>query len=174
MIPDLGNTELRHRNKYISAIPPALLPHMEALYAKLQPGIIKKEAVDMLVKEITVPAGFTRGCVYLVEPDTLTLVPRLFIGAAQAAEYQSVSYATATSPTSSIVAAFRSSAPVAGERDTGSDTKPCYIAGCIGDIRKAGVLYLEISDALLKDAGSYPIACFKAIRQAFNDCLDLT
>ena len=100
----------------------------------------------------------------------LILVPRLAIGSAKLNQFKALQYNTYSYNADPVVAAFRSSVPMIKESDDGN---PSLIAAALGEHQRAGVLYLELSQELADDAHANPMLYFKAIRQAFNDCLNL-
>ena len=157
-------------NKYVQYCPPAMRDKFVQLYSQLQVGTIEKSNIDFLVQELIIPAGFPRGCVYLVEPDTLTLMPRLAIGNTRLSGYRPVIYNTFNGESNPVVAAFRSPVPLLNESDSVSGSS---IAASLGHAQRAGVLFLEISPQLLNDSNANPMVYFKALREAFNACLGL-
>jgi len=69
-------------------VSPELQEEFKKLYAKITPAKIQKENILILVHQIVPKAGFMRGCVYVFEPDSITLVPRLKIGSAELSDFK--------------------------------------------------------------------------------------
>ena len=161
------------RNKYIQYCSSSMQENFSALYAKLKSETVQKDTIDFLINQIILPAGFVRGCVYLVEPDMLKLVPRLAIGDARLTDFKPLSYNTFSYQGNPVIAAFRSHVPIVEECDQSSGDRPAYIAGALGNLQRAGVLYLEVSRELNEDPHANPLVYFKAVREALNECLHL-
>jgi hypothetical protein len=161
------------RNRHVKECPLALRQEFQTLYAFLMPGMVSREGVGMLAQQIIPKSGFYRGCVYIVEPSTQMLVPRLKTGDVALSQYQAISCNPGASATNPLIAAFRCSTPIVENGTFTGDDGPSFIASVIGNNQRAGVLYLEMDTKLAHDLDSRPLSIFKAILQAFNDCLNL-
>ncbi len=169
----LSARDVFEKNKFTRHLSPSLRDEFEKLYGMVKTNTIQKDAVDLLIRHLILPSGFDRGCIYLVEPDSLTLVPRLYVGDASQGSFKTVSYSSLSNHGNPIIAAFRSAIPIHEEQEPEENAPPSFIAGAIGGQKRAGVLYLEYAKRLLQDPKANPIILFKALRQALNDCLNL-
>ncbi len=160
-------------NTYIKHCPEDIQQELTSLYEQLDGVTISKGSVDTLTKRVIPLAGFIHGCVYLIEPDTLSLVPRLIIGGEDSRQFRAVNYKSTSSEFDPIVAAFKCQHPIMEDGVVVDDKLVSYVAGALGEMQKAGVLYLEISDDLLKSRNQSALLVFKALRQALADCLNL-
>ncbi|RIL00056.1 MAG: hypothetical protein DCC75_14075, partial [Proteobacteria bacterium] len=128
----LHGRRLLANNRYVRHCPPAVQESFARLYAKLRAETIVKQNVDTLLKDIVPPLGFTRGCVYLVDPTNLSLEPRLAIGASKLVDYSAVTYNTIGHNGEPIVAAFRSSTPIQKEEFSPQAQMADFIAAGLG------------------------------------------
>ena len=165
--------DLYKHNHYTKQCSDEVQDKLRALYANVDGITLAKENIDMLCKQILPLAGFTRGCIFLIEPDTQTLVPRLLLGGAAQEKFRTVNYQQPSSEFDPIVSAFRCQYPIMEQNVRIDDREVSYVAGVLGDAQKAGVLYLEIGDQLANDLSANILGTFKALRQALNDCLSL-
>jgi hypothetical protein len=160
-------------NRYVQQCPPEFREQVNGLYALLEDKSSRKKAVDELIKRIIPSAGFGRGCVYLVDPETMLLRPRLAIGKAALAEFLPVP--VRGSEKSPATAAYHAMTPILGVLNAGGPApRPCYIAASLGNHQRMGVLYLEHPEPSgAVSCRTIPLTYFKAIRQAFTDCLNI-
>lgn len=158
-------------NQYLRHCPEKLKSQLGELYANLDSKTVSKENIDFLVKNIIPGAGFKRGCIYLINPDSRSLSPRLCIGDSKMKDFLPINY-PGTDSSNPILAAYKSGIPLADQLKTDSETVQ-FVAGILGNTQRVGVLYLELSDSAKDDRSFNAMMCFKAIRQALNDCLSL-
>ncbi len=164
-------------NSYLNACPVGLRNKFEQLYRQLDSSKIEKENVNLLANIIIPLAGFQSGCVYLIDPGTMMLMPRLKINQNDISEYQPLKVGFGSFDTigmdpiqiawSCISPIISESDPIEGLHNGGRR----YIASSIGEKKKAGVLYLELADR--RFMGGDPLICFKAIKRALEDTLNL-
>lgn len=160
-------------NHYARYCVPLVQEYLRTLYGELKDDTVSRSGVELLVKEIIPAAGFERGCVYLIEPDSQLLVPRLVIGPPGSRKYAAVSSSVTMLNQTPIAAAYRRNMPIMEQESLSDGISVSWIAGALGELQKTGVLYLEISEKLLTSDSSNPMACFKALRQALVDCLGI-
>lgn len=165
--------ELLENNTYIRHCPALLQGQLRVLYSKLKPGHVVKDNIDTLVNEIIPSAGFVKGCIYMVEPDTFSLVPRLAIGGVRLGVFKEVKFTAGPSDNNPVLVAFRSQTPLMENRIGSTGERMAVVTGAIGTVQRVGVLYLEVSPKLLKDESSNTLMYFRAIRQALKDCMNL-
>lgn len=161
---------LFRNNIYIKHCEPEIREELKELYLRMDGRSIIKDNVDFLVKHIIPVSGFARGAIFLVEPESSKLVPRLAIGSASINEFRSVNYASTGSTYEPVASAFRCSTPIMEENVNLGSGNVSYIVGAMGDIQKSGVLYLEF-DA--NNPTKNPLLVFKALRTALSDCLGI-
>lgn len=170
----LQAAELLERNLYLKRCSDHEKQEFELLYASLEPGSISKNSLDILRSRIIPCFGFERGCIYLIDPDTMILVPRLPLGSASLMDYESVKFSNSQAAFNPIVAAFSSKTPSIEERADGQNRKTYYLACSLGELQRAGVLYLELGHQQLESRrGTNPLIAFKAVRHALGDILAL-
>jgi len=165
--------DLLKENQYLKHCPLELQEQLKELYAEIDGATISRGCIDKIAKQIIPQTGFIRGCIFLIEPDSLSLVPRLNIGMAAPGHFRAVNYQAASSEFDPIVAAFRCQYPIMEENVLVNEDTVSYVAGALGERQKAGVLYLEIGQELLSNRNINILIIYKALRQALCDCLNL-
>jgi len=162
-----------HHNPFIKHCPVMVRAKLTELYHELKPGVIRRELVELLVKEIIPEMRFSSGCIYTVESTSARLVPRLVIGDAKKEDFRSYDFSAPYAASYSVVAAFRSEVPKEETMIRPDGSTMSTIAGVLGDTQKTGVLYLEVAQALKHDPFAKPMIYFKAARLALMDVLML-
>lgn len=162
---------LFQKNHYIAKCPEDLRKQFAEIYASLKFGEVSTLGIQLLVKKLIPAAGFHSGCVYLLNPQKLELIPRLKIGKSNA--YQIRTFDCAGTNGGPIVEAFYCTFPLKQEGTIINGERVSYVAGLIGNAEKAGVLYLEFFDGRADSPGNEVLLVFKAIRQCLSDCLNL-
>jgi len=161
-------------NAYIKKLSPELQNEMRAFYEAIVPGSLGKECIEILSKRIIPLAGFSRGCIYLVDAGTTRLMPRLAVGESKISDFEEIDYTSNSKRRHFVVEAYRSTAAVMQHKLTLFGFRIRSIASSVGAMQKAGVLFLEPSTQLMEDTQKDPLIIYKAILSALNDCLGLT
>ena len=146
---------------------------LKRTYALARPHEVSPEALQSLVIDCIPYAGFKRGCVFLLDPVTQNLIPRLRIGQRTLLEYKAFSVASAQGGNNPILEAMQSNIPIKRDDAVIFGERVSAISGMIGNGEKGGVLYLELDEDLAKIGGFEPVLRFKAIRHCLNQCLNL-
>jgi hypothetical protein len=146
---------------------------LRKVYSLMRVNEVSPEALQILVMEFIPAAGFSRGCVFLQDPNSQNLIPKLRIGDRAIEEYRQYSKAKGSSGDNPILEALQSTVPVKRDGAVLFGERVSMVSGVIGSGEKGGVLYLEM-DANLADSGGFePVLRFKAIRHCLNQCLNL-
>lgn len=159
-------------NKYLKDCPEPVQKILKEIYASITDAQISKEAILRIANEAIPAAGFSGGCIYLLEPERMTLAPRLKIGDSKLSDFAELSLQRGQSSLEPIAQAYNSNAPLLARID--SIDGGHFAAGALGINHRAGVLYLELSPALSEDPNAMPLRYFKALNQALMDCLRLS
>lgn len=166
--------ELLERNLYLKRCSDQERQEFELLYSSLEPGSISKNSLDILRTRIIPCFGFERGCIYLIDPETMILIPRLPLGSSALRDYEAVKFSNSQAAFDPIVAAFSSKTPSIEEKVDAEQRKTYYLACSLGELQRAGVLYLELGHQQLESRrGTNPLIAFKAVRHALGDILAL-
>ena len=160
---------LAQSNKYIQRCPEEMQSALKEIYEAMDGVSLARDSVEKLTHEIIPQAGFTRGCIYLLEPGSMTLMPRLTIG--RSGDFKPVRYTSQNAGLDPVVAAFRCNNPILEERVMIDGRPASFITGTLGEVQKAGVLYLQFRVEADPQHGSRMMNVFKAIRQTLSDCL---
>jgi hypothetical protein len=161
-------------NVYIKHCPREIQEALKALYEELRTTTNKSPLLKEIVENLMPSCGFSRGCIFLIEPQSRMLAPRLTFGSLDKADVKPISYTTREQDP--LAAAFRANAPVTGEHEmsiNGTFIKIPYIAGVLGETQRAGLLYVEFDIEMPSLRGKSPIMYYKALRQALSDCLGI-
>lgn len=162
------------RNPWIKCCMPRLKRRLLELYERIGVGEIDKNNVAFLVKELIPLAGFSGGCIYVIDPTTNMLMPRVRIAEPRLLPCAPLPLAAEhAADESPIHAAFSCTTPIMETALPDRSGLLSYIAASFGGSRKVGVLYLEMPDVSLRATDPSRLQRFKALLQALNDCLNL-
>lgn len=164
---------LYSKNQYVTRTPEELQRRIREVYSRLSKGQVSTEGIQMLASDLLPSVGFQRGCIFLLDQKRLFLMPRLRIGNDSVSRYKTYNCGDSLDMGNPIVDALTCSYPIKQENTFFNGEGCSLIAGALGGHERAGVLYLEMSDKLVENAALEPLAIFKALRQCFNDCLNL-
>ncbi|MCB0334454.1 MAG: HDOD domain-containing protein, partial [Bdellovibrionales bacterium] len=147
-IASKSTTESFRLNRYIRHCPRDTQAALADLYEELDLSPkVDRDLIARLVREIVPPSGFENGCVFLLEPETMKLHPRLKIGALPLntfKPYHALSMpSTRTGDTNPILAAYHCNTPIVESNYSLTPTGSACIAMVLGQTQRVGVLYLE-------------------------------
>ncbi len=167
-------SKLYEENTYIRKCPEKTQQAFKKVYASIINGSPSPKAIGTLVGEVIPQLGFTRGCVYLVDPERLVVVPKLRIGDSPLTRYRALACSDTGPFCHPVILALSYSTPIIQEGAAVNGDKVSHVTGVFGNREQMGVLYVEMSDDLVRDPDrTRPLLYFKAIRQSVNDCLGL-
>lgn len=142
---------------------------LKVLYADMDGERVSRAAVEKLIRNIIPQAGFTGGCVFVIDPTSLTLKPRTIIGRVAMRSTKDV----ALDPGDHAVSALANTETLVIEGQPQlSSTAFAGIYRALGEQRKIGVLYLEspsVSDS--PGVREKTLVTFEAMRRALSDVL---
>lgn len=153
--------------KYLRFCPESVQKSLKDLYAELSDSSVNKTLVGKLLKTIVPEAGFTGGCVFVVDPSSLSLKPRTLIGKVQMRQISNV----ALEPGDAAVSALSSQEPVIQVSQDLNDPSLAGIYCALGGRKKIGVLYLETPQKAKQEPGEETLGVFEVIRKALCDTL---
>lgn len=169
--------DIRVHNKMARVIDDALLKQcpqqvqgvIKELYADMDGDRVDRLVVEKLIKQVIPAAGFTGGCVFVIDPTSLSLRPRTVIGRVALRSTKDV----ALDPADNAVAALTNTEPLIIQSTHGlPDDMLAGIYRALGEQRKVGVLYLETpSVGSLGAERAKALATFEAMRRALSDVL---
>ncbi len=159
-------------NPYIKGLATILRNQLRELYGDIEKGLVSKDTVRRLVKDIVPLAGFSGGLIYTLDPASASLMPRTKIGHVELRESAALALRDYTAGHDPVRAASQCTAPVI-ESGYGNHGELLVIAGVLGEKQRIGVLYLECALDDLDQSHELALSAFKAIRQTLNDCLGL-
>jgi len=150
--------------RYLHFCPEQLQESLRQLYASVTPEKVDKGLVGILLKEIVIDAGFSGGCVFIVDPSSLSLKPRTLIGTVKLRTISNV----VLEPGDPAVAALSSSEASLNEGLSAENSPMIGIYSALGTRKKIGVLYLETSRSRSSEA---TMGIFQVLRKALCDVL---
>ncbi|NDC37946.1 MAG: hypothetical protein EBZ48_07810, partial [Proteobacteria bacterium] len=161
-------------NMYVRRCPPELRMLFAETYEGIQQNAPSAVAVNNLVTRVIPTAGFISGCVYLLDPTKMVLVPKLLIGSAREKTFKTISCSCGGLKSHPVSEAFHCTTPLKEEGAILNGDVVSHITGRFGTGDRMGVLYLEFKDELSELITSEDrLLYFKAIRQALTDILCL-
>ena len=149
--------------------PPHVQEALRTLYNEMDGYAVNKAAIQTLLKSIIPQAGFTGGCVFVIDPSTASLKPRTIIGQVSLRAIQNVTL----DPGDLAVAALGQTEPLFDLKDDDSTTPLEGIYSSLGGQRKVGVLYLETPKHLNEEPAGKTIGTYNIIKRALCDVLHL-
>jgi len=159
-------------NRYIFACAKGTQYQLRELYKTLPEEGPGAEQIKLLARQVMPNAGFTRGCIYVFDPETLLLMPRLSVGESTLNEFKPVDPSPAAAEEDHVVWAYRSEQLVVRSHKL-DDPTHVTICGSYGRIQRAGVLVLESDPEYFQAEGGEPREVFEAMRNSLMACLRL-
>ena len=160
-------------NVYVRKCSETVRPLFQEVYSAVSEEEPSSTAVTILVNEVIPQVGFLRGCVYMLDPAAMVLVPRLRIGDPEARAWRAVPCSCGGARTHPVSEAFHCTTPLSEESVYLNGERISHVTGKFGNADTVGVLHLELTERLLREEPHTRLMLFKAIRQALNDCLNL-
>lgn len=152
--------------RYLKYCSPNVQQALKELYAEMSNEEVNKGLIRRLLKTIVPEAGFTGGCVFVVDPSSLSLKPRTLIGKVQMREISNV----ALGPGDAAVSALSAPQLVIQRSEDLSNSALTGIYSALGGRKKIGVLYLETPQQSPQPDES-TLGCFEVIKKALCDAL---
>ena len=169
------NIDVHQRMKAVIAdkdfrvCPPHVQEALRSLYNEIDGYAVNKSAIQTLLKSIIPQAGFTGGCVFVIDPSTASLKPRTIIGQVSLRAISNVTL----DPGDLAVAALGTHETLF---DTKEDALPLPLEGIyssLGEQRKVGVLYLESPKTMNGDPEGKTLCTYNILKKALCDVLHL-
>jgi hypothetical protein len=178
------------KNKYLPFCSKEVQAALKNLYAEMAEAKAARSVLESLLRTIIPQAGFTGGCIFIVDPGAMALMPRTVFGDVKLRSIQRVALRQTHAILHSSAIVIDSSESNRCDTDLAATALSCAqpvierleesltlsftgIYGSLGDARKIGVLYLEAPEAVDMNADQLSISTFKAMRQALADALQL-
>ena len=169
------NIDVHERMKAVIAdqdfrvCPPHVQEALRSLYNEIDGYAVNKNAIQILLKSIIPDAGFTGGCVFVIDPSTASLKPRTIIGQVSLRAISNVTL----DPADLAVAALGTHETLFDIKD---DAKPIPLEGiysALGEQRKVGVLYLETPKHTHEEPEGKTLGTYNILKKALCDVLHL-
>jgi len=169
------NIDVHQRMKAVIAdrdfrvCPPHVQEALRSLYNEIDGYAVNKNAIQILLKSIIPQAGFTGGCVFVIDPSTASLRPRTVIGQVNLRAISNVTL----DPGDLAVAALGTHETLF---DVKEDAQPLPLEGiysALGEQRKVGVLYLESPKQLNEEPEGRTLGTYNILKRALCDVLHL-
>lgn len=170
-IRQLAQEQLHERNPYIRRCSLEIRTKLEQVYKLISKEAISSEPIRVLTKQVLPYCGFTGCTVYVYDPGLMALVPRMQTGRLEVHKPMPVPYAPDSERADFISLAFECKSPLVENHRGSVDQEIVYIATCLGQSQKAGVLYLEIPELVSSQLSTDVLTLSRAIAQTLMDCL---
>jgi hypothetical protein len=161
-------------NSYALRCPPELQEKFRRVYRRVLRNELSTDALELLLSEVIPAAGFTVGCIYIVDTRHSLMVPTIKIGDTGLGRYKPLNCSYSYETGNSIVEALLSQIPIRQEGALLHGERVSHISGMIGTNDKPGVLYLEMSKALIDGDSFEAMVRFRAIARCVSECLGIT
>lgn len=140
---------------------------LKALYAEMSDESVNKGIVGKLLKDVVPEAGFTGGCVFVVDPTSLSLKPRTLIGKVQMRQIANVTL----EPGDPAISALSSTQPVIKTGVVPDSSPFAGIYSALGGRKKIGVLYLELPQKASIPPSEETLGVYHVLKKALADAL---
>jgi hypothetical protein len=144
-----------------------LLRGLKQLYSEISDDAVNKPLVARLLKELVPEAGFSGGCVFVVDPSSLSLKPRTIVGRVQLRKITNV----ALEPGDPAVAALSASKTLSKLAENSGEAPLVGLYSALGNRKKIGVLYLEAPRGTESEVPAKTLGLFQIIQKALCDVL---
>jgi hypothetical protein len=177
------------KNRWLSQCSPEIQAALKNLYSEMQDARSARKVLESLLRTIIPQAGFTGGCVFVVDPAAMALMPRTVFGNVNLRPVERVALRSSLlqqdgpfshEPITSgrveldlAATALSCAQPVVERHDSPKHPALTGMYGSLGDNRRIGVLYLETPEAPTSSQEQQSMGTFKAMRQALADALHL-
>jgi hypothetical protein len=188
-VEDYSKRTSIRRNKWLSQCSPEVRRALKSLYGEMHDIQSARRVLESLLHTIIPQAGFTGGCVFVVDPAVMALMPRAIFGniVLRAVERIALRNTLGSKSTpfdcevieSSCVdgdlaaTALSCAQPVIEHHDENHQRALTGMYGSLGDSKRIGVLYLEAHEPATIAEEQQALSTFKAVRQALADALHL-
>ena len=178
-------------NRYVRYCSEEVRDAIQALYAAMPADVVDRAILERLIKEVIPKAGFTGGCVFVMNPSEMTLTPRTVIGKVRGRAISTIALRpltvigldlsfseteiieAATDHEDAIANAFACVQPIIEQDREQLNEGLTLISSSLGGRRRIGVLYLEKPLQEGSEPNNSTLATFKALRQALCDALHI-
>ena len=166
---------LAAENRYLRVCPVEARELLVQLYCNFEAGQIEKTAaIKELVKAVAPLAGFPRGAIYLLEPESLQLSARLKVGEPPIETYRPIhAFSVSTRGNNPVGQAYHCNSPIIQSDYSITGVGETCFASIIGQKQRLGVLYLEPEEELVSSPDANLLQRFKAVVVAFQDILGI-
>jgi hypothetical protein len=154
-------------DRYLKFCSEGVQKALKEMYSEMSNESVNKALVGRLLKDIVPEAGFTGGCVFVVDPSSLSLKPRTLIGKVQMRKISNVEL----EPGDAAVSALASPQPVIQVSEDLANSAFTGIYSSLGSRKKVGVLYLEKPQPSSTKPDDGTMGVFEVIRKALCDAL---
>jgi hypothetical protein len=177
------------KNRYLQHCQPPVQEALQACYANMPGGLKIRSLLKILIREVIPQAGFTGGCVFVVNSEKQQLTPKTLIGSVRrrslaAVNISAVQFSAASESESeavcevlqrdgegadSVVGAFASKNLIVTREEAGAKGGVTTFAYSLGSRCPLGVLYLERPSGQQHHEDSFVVPTFQAIAQTLCD-----
>lgn len=164
--------KLFQENVALQECPQVLQHYFLNAYKSVEGGGASPFALTLLTQTIVAKAGFTRGCLYILDKQKNELVPKLVLGEAELKNYIPLTLKQPEPQYLGVTQALTSFTPITERRILLHGRRISHISGQLTNQERA-LLFLEIGKELADLTNKEILVRFHAIRQALIHFLNL-
>ncbi|MCI5066270.1 HDOD domain-containing protein [bacterium] len=161
------------KNRALKSVPAPIRDEIKELYRKTQHQSVEQASIKHLVQKVIPRLGFTKGCIYLLNPESLTLEPMVTIGDASLQDFPNADLSPLAREEDPIREAFEQSQPVVLNTDSWDSSVVASYAAVFGIVHRVGVLWLEAHIDPENPDKDLHYHRFLAVRNCLRDFLKL-
>lgn len=154
-------------NRYLQRCPETIQEQFRPVYEEISPAGPSVDALQSLVGKAIPAAGFSGGCIFLLNDRQTDLVPAVRLGNVAAQHDKKLFSLLETS----ALEAFNSEVPVRKQEVTDDGAVLEHVCAAFGGAERPGVLILEVAREISGHPDFDSTLYFKAVRQCLHDCL---
>lgn len=160
-------------NEFMEECPSPIRKTLAACYTLMVPGKASPQALRQLVETTIIECGFNKGCIYLVDPKELRMLPHIVIGSTSKDNFRPGYLQSIGTRNDPLTTAYVTLNSVRGYSYFASAKTLAYIAAPLGISERRGVFYLETANEdLLNDEHKLGIV-YHALLQTVGHALSI-
>ena len=139
-------------NELLDECPPSVRNLLGNCYSMMTAGKPSALALRQLVESTITECGFSKGCIFLVDPKELRMLPHIVIGGGSKDSFRPGYLQSIGTRNDPLTTAYVTMGPVRGFSYFAGSKTLAYMATSLGQGEKRGVLYLETgNEEMLQD-----------------------
>ncbi len=160
-------------NEFLEECPPKIRSSIAYCYQYINAGRPSPLALKHLIEQTIIECGFSKGCIYLVDPKELRMLPHIIVGGGSKDSFRPGYLQSIGTRNDPLTTAYVALSSVRGYSYFAGSKTLAYIAAPLGSSEKRGIFYLETgNEEFLNDEVLLSIA-FHAVLQTLGHALNI-